>query len=201
MFNVEYREQIRELLVEKARSDSRLPAAAAVGGSAGQGDRWSDLDLTFAVADGTPVEAVLSDWTQTLLADFEAMVLFDLPFLSTIYQVFLLPGTLQVDLSFTPAAEFGAPGRASSCCSVRRLSAHFRRRRQRYISSGSACAPRFVGIPVSNGGDYGRRNTGYTGYAIKYWYSPVTALAWRRVMGGDSTACLGRYSTNPRAPW
>src|SRR5665213_1146024 len=110
MFSVEYREHIRELLVEKARSDSRLPAAASVGGSAGQGDRWSDLDLTFAVADGTPVEAVLADWTQTLLADFDAVVLFDLPFLSTIYRVFLLPGKLQVDLSFTPAAEFGALG-------------------------------------------------------------------------------------------
>jgi hypothetical protein len=110
MFNIEDREQIRELLIEKAWLDSRLVAAAAVGGSAGQGDRWSDLDLTFGVADGTPVEAVLLDWTQALLTDFGAAVLFDLPFLSTIYRVFLLPGTLQVDLSFTPAAEFGPLG-------------------------------------------------------------------------------------------
>src|SRR5665213_1009172 len=110
MFRVEDREQLRELLVEKARLDTRLVACAAVGGSAGQGDRWSDLDLTFAVADGTPVEAVLTDWTQTLLADFDAAALFDLPFLATIYRVFLLPGKLQVDLSFTPAAEFGALG-------------------------------------------------------------------------------------------
>ena len=110
MFSVEDRERARELLIEKARSDSRVVAAAAVGSSASGGDRWSDLDLTFGVVDGTPVEAVLTDWTQVLLADFDAAVLFDLPVLSTIYRVFLLPGALQVDLSFTPAADFGARG-------------------------------------------------------------------------------------------
>jgi hypothetical protein len=36
--------------------------------------------------------------------------LFDLPVGSTIYRVFLLPGLLQVDLSFTPASKFGARG-------------------------------------------------------------------------------------------
>ncbi len=110
MFSVEDRERVRDLLIAKARSDSCLAAAATVGSSAGGGDRWSDLDLTFGVASGTPVEAVLTDCTQALLADFDAAVLFDLPVLSTIYRVFLLPGALQVDLSFTPAAEFGARG-------------------------------------------------------------------------------------------
>lgn len=110
MFSIDERERVRELLLEKARSDARVVAAAAIGGSASGGDRWSDLDLTFGVADGVPVEAVLTDWTQALQADFGAAVLFDLPVLSTIYRVFLLPGMLQVDLSFTPAAEFGARG-------------------------------------------------------------------------------------------
>jgi len=110
MFSVEERDRIRDLLVERARSDARLVAAAAIGASAGEGDRWSDLDLTFGVADGVPVETVLADWTGALVAEHGAVVLFDLPFLSTIYRVFLLPGALQVDLSFTPAAEFGALG-------------------------------------------------------------------------------------------
>jgi hypothetical protein len=110
MFRVEDRERIRALLVEKARADPRVVAAAAVGSSASGGDRWSDLDLTFGVADGAPVAEVLEDWTRTVVADFAAVVLFDLPFESTIYRVFLLPGALQVDLSFTPAAEFGARG-------------------------------------------------------------------------------------------
>jgi hypothetical protein len=110
MFGPEDRERIRELLTEKARSDPDVVAAAAVGSSAGGGDRWSDLDLTFGVAPGVAVETVLASWTRDVIADFDAAVLFDLPVLSSIYRVFLFPGVLQVDLSFTPAAEFGARG-------------------------------------------------------------------------------------------
>ena len=110
MFSSEDREHLREWLVERARSDSRVVAAAAVGGSASRGDRWSDLDLTFAVADGVSVDAVLTDWTHARVSERDAAVLFDLPVPPTIYRVFLLPGALQVDLSFTPAATFGARG-------------------------------------------------------------------------------------------
>lgn len=110
MFTVEYRTQVREALIEKARDDPRIESAAAVGGSArGDGDRWSDLDLTFGVA-GSSLDEVLAEWTQDLRGRFHAVSLFDLPVLSSIYRVFLLPGSLQVDLSFTPATEFGARG-------------------------------------------------------------------------------------------
>jgi hypothetical protein len=98
------------VLVEKARGDERVVAAAAVGSSAVGGDRWSDLDLTFGVRDGVAVQGVLADWTRTMVEEFAAVELFDLPFMTTIYRVFLVPGALQVDLSFTPAAEFGARG-------------------------------------------------------------------------------------------
>lgn len=110
MFSVEDREAVRNCLIETARHDSRLIAAAAVGSSAGEGDRWSDLDLTFGVAEHVPINLVLEEWTQFVVTRFDAVALFDLPHLSTIYRVFLLPGALQVDLSFTPAAEFGALG-------------------------------------------------------------------------------------------
>jgi hypothetical protein len=110
MFTVEYRARVRDELTEKAKQDPRIEAAAAVGGSAeGDGDRWSDLDLTFGVA-GNAHEQALADWTTDLHARFDAVSLFDLPVLSTVYRVFLLPGSLQVDLSFTPAADFGALG-------------------------------------------------------------------------------------------
>jgi hypothetical protein len=109
MFSAETRDRLREHLIEKARADPRIVAAAAVGSSAAGGDRWSDLDLTFGVAEGV-VEDVLADWTQSMVADFNAAVLFDLPRGSSIYRVFLLPGMLQVDLSFTPQAEFGSRG-------------------------------------------------------------------------------------------
>jgi hypothetical protein len=110
MFQPDTRERLRHHLIEKARADTRIVAAATVGGSATGGDRWSDLDLTFGVASATPMETVLSDWTETMTGDFDAEVLFDLPRDSSVYRVFLLPGMLQVDLSFTPGADFGAHG-------------------------------------------------------------------------------------------
>ncbi|MCI4369141.1 MAG: nucleotidyltransferase domain-containing protein [Thermoplasmata archaeon] len=111
MFTVEDRTRARERILEKARSDGRIVAAAVVGSAAGnEEDRWSDLDLTFGVAEGVAVGPVLSEWTRDLSTLLRAVPLFDLPYRATIYRVFLLPGNLQVDLSFTPAAEFGALG-------------------------------------------------------------------------------------------
>lgn len=110
MFTVEYRTRVREELIEKAREDPRIESAAAIGGSAeGDGDQWSDLDLTFGVA-GSARDEVIADWTDDMRSDYDAVTLFDLPVQSSLYRVFLLPGSLQVDLSFTPAAEFGALG-------------------------------------------------------------------------------------------
>jgi hypothetical protein len=111
VFTVEERDRVRERLVEWARDDPRIIAAALVGSLAlGGGDRWSDLDLTFGLAHGADVADVLSDWTDRMEREFDAARLFDLPHLSTIYRVFLLPGDLQVDLSFTPGNGFGALG-------------------------------------------------------------------------------------------
>jgi hypothetical protein len=109
IFTVEDRERVHERVLELAAADERVVAGAVVGSLAlGVGDRWSDLDLTFAVVDGVPLPDVLGDWTNRLVAELDAVHLFDLPRGSSIYRVFLLPGCLQVDLSFTPASEFGA---------------------------------------------------------------------------------------------
>ena len=111
MFSVDDRDRVHDRVLEMASIDPRVVAAAVVGGLAeGGGDRWSDLDLTFAVADAVPLSEVLADWTEELAAEFDAAHLFDLPAGPSIYRVFLLPGCLQVDLSFTPAAAFGARG-------------------------------------------------------------------------------------------
>ncbi len=110
MFSVEERDRVRGGLLERAGADARIVAAAEVGGLAGGGDRYSDLDLTFGVADGSDLGAVLADWTRELAAELEAAHLFDLHAGPSVYRVFLLPGCLQVDLSFTPAGEFGALG-------------------------------------------------------------------------------------------
>ncbi len=111
MFTVEERDRVRNRLVQMSHADPRLVAGALVGSTAGgQGDRWSDLDLTFGLADGAAVDDVLADWTVRLANEFQAVHIFDLPHLSTIYRVFLLPNNLQVDLSFTPGKKFLAKG-------------------------------------------------------------------------------------------
>ena len=111
VFTVHERERAQERILELAKADPRVVAGAAVGSLAtGPGDRWSDLDLTFGVEDGVALTDVLEEFTRELVESFDAVVLFDLPFESSIYRVFLLPGSLQVDISVTPASDFGARG-------------------------------------------------------------------------------------------
>lgn len=93
-----------------ADEDERVVDGKIVGSLAtGGGDRFSDLDLTFAVADGVPIADVLEDWSTIVESELGAVRLFDLPARSSIYRVFMLPGCLQFDLSFTPAAQYDAP--------------------------------------------------------------------------------------------
>ncbi|HEX3453910.1 MAG TPA: hypothetical protein VHS03_04725 [Gaiellaceae bacterium] len=107
MFTVEERDALRDRVLRLADEDERVVAGAVVGSLAlGGGDRYSDLDLTFAVADDVPVADVLDDWTRLLVEEQEAVQLFDLGHGPTTYRVFLLPGRLQFDLSLTPAGSF-----------------------------------------------------------------------------------------------
>lgn len=111
MYSIEDRNRIRDYVLQIADSDKRVVAGAVVGSLAlTEGDRWSDLDLTFAVADDVSMFDVLEDWTRIIMREFKAAHLFDLPSGPSIYRVFLLPDCLQFDLSFTPASKFGATG-------------------------------------------------------------------------------------------
>ncbi len=111
LFTVAGRERVRERVLALAAADARVVAGAVVGSMAlADGDRWSDLDLTFAVVAGVPIRDVLDDWTRTLAAELDAITLFDLPAGPSLYRVLLLPGCLQFDLSLTPAPSFGATG-------------------------------------------------------------------------------------------
>jgi hypothetical protein len=111
LFTIDDRNRVRDQVLEWAAADPRVVSGAVVGSLAlSAGDRWSDLDLTFGVADDASLQAVLADWTHRLENEFQAARLFDLPSGPSIYRVFLLPGCLQFDLSFTPAAQFGATG-------------------------------------------------------------------------------------------
>jgi hypothetical protein len=111
VFTVAQRDALRARVLELAEADGRVVAGAAVGSLAlGGGDRFSDLDLTFGVADDVPVAQVLEDWTRTLVDELRAVRLADLERGPTIYRVFLLPDALQFDLSLTPAAWFRPGG-------------------------------------------------------------------------------------------
>ncbi|HEX2698168.1 MAG TPA: hypothetical protein VHM28_10710, partial [Anaerolineales bacterium] len=60
MFTIEDRNRVREHVLKMATSDARVVAGATVGSLAlSDGDRWSDLDLTFAVADNFSMYDVL----------------------------------------------------------------------------------------------------------------------------------------------
>jgi hypothetical protein len=112
MFTVEQRDAVRERVRRLGEEDARVVAGAAVGSLAvdGGGDRFSDVDLTFAVADDVPVGNVLDDWTHMLSDEFDAVQLADLERGPTTYRVFLLRDLLQLDLSMTPAARFRPAG-------------------------------------------------------------------------------------------
>jgi hypothetical protein len=111
MFTVQQRDALRDRVLRLADNDERVVAGAAVGSLAVDGgDRFSDLDLTFGIADNSRVADVLGDLTDTLVDEDGAVQLADLPVGPTIYRVFLLPEALQFDLSMTPAAQFRPGG-------------------------------------------------------------------------------------------
>jgi hypothetical protein len=111
VFTVEQRDALREHVRRLAEEDERVVAGAAVGSLAVDGgDRFSDVDLTFGIADHVQVADVLDDWTRTLIDELDAVQLADLERAPTTYRVFLLPDALQFDLSMTPAAQFRPAG-------------------------------------------------------------------------------------------
>lgn len=72
MFTVAERDAVRDRILGLAKADPRVVAGAVVGSPAlGDGDDWSDVDLTFAVAEGVPLEDVLDDWTRRVVAELD----------------------------------------------------------------------------------------------------------------------------------
>lgn len=111
VFTTQERDRVRDRILALAEADPRVVSGAILGSLAlGPGDRWSDLDLSFGLADGVAVDEVLAEWTETVERELDGVHLFDLARGRMIYRVFLLPGLLQFDLSLGPQAEFGARG-------------------------------------------------------------------------------------------
>ena len=111
LFSVEERDRVRARLLARAEADGAVVGAAFTGSYAtGDADRWSDTDLVLGVR-GTEVGATLDAWTAWLRDDFGALHHWDLPVgPASVVRVFLLPGWLELDLTFAPEAEFGPRG-------------------------------------------------------------------------------------------
>ena len=111
MFSEEERTHLRAELVAAAEADEMVTAAALVGSAArGREDQWSDIDLALRGAPGGQLADVARRWTDRMYGAHQATAHFDLWSGNTLYRVFLLPNTLQVDLSFWPADDFAPVG-------------------------------------------------------------------------------------------
>lgn len=111
VFSIEDRERLREELVSLARADARVSGAALTGSAAlGREDRWSDIDLALCIADEADRAQVIADWSDRMYDEHAAVHHLDVSRGETVYRVFLLGSTLQVDISFWSPAEFGATG-------------------------------------------------------------------------------------------
>ena len=110
MFTPDDRRALREALIARAGGDDRVVAAALVGSSAtGAEDEWSDIDLALAV-EADRLDATIEDWTTSMYEAHGAVHHLDVRWEATVYRVFLLGSTLQVDISFWPSAAFIATG-------------------------------------------------------------------------------------------
>ena len=168
MFTVEQRDALRERVLRHAKEDDRIVAGAVVGSLAvDEGDRFSDLDLTFGIADRTPI-----------VDELDAVHLVDLVRDPTIYRVYVLPDALQFDLSMTPAAHFRPAGPRFQLRSARQRrltrrlemgrnqeSSLFRRPRSRTTCSVGASFMLFTRVRASSADVPGRPSTASAQYA------------------------------------
>ena len=110
IFTPEEREELRQQLVSAAQHDSNLCGAAHTGsGATSRLDRWSDIDLALSLKPAASHEQVVSQWTDRLY-QHGAVAHVDVMRGTTLFRVFLLKNTLQVDIAFWRAEDFAAIG-------------------------------------------------------------------------------------------
>jgi len=111
LFTEKEREQLRAELVSCATKDGQIIGAAYIGSAAaGRLDRWSDIDLALCLAPDADLNDVAADWSNRLYVEYDAAAHHDVRHGSTLFRIFLLKSTLQIDLSFWPADAFSAIG-------------------------------------------------------------------------------------------
>ena len=111
MYSSEEREKTRAALIQGAEQDSRIIGAAHLGSAAvDRLDAWSDIDIALCISSDAVMKDVVSDWTRHLYDQHDAITHCDVRRGETLYRVFLLRNTLQIDVSFWPAQNFRAVG-------------------------------------------------------------------------------------------
>ncbi|TCO60539.1 hypothetical protein [Actinocrispum wychmicini] len=99
MFTPNERENLRNELVTAAKDDPRIVAAALTGSAAvGQEDAWSDIDLALSLDPAADTGQVITDWTEHMRRH-DVVAHLDMPLSGTLFRVFLLRSTLQVDIA------------------------------------------------------------------------------------------------------
>jgi hypothetical protein len=111
IFTPDERERLRGELVSAAEKDANLCGAAHTGsGAAARLDRWSDIDLALCLKPDAPHDQVIAEWTDRLYRKHGAVAHVDVMRGATLFRVFLLRNTLQADVAFWRAEDFGAIG-------------------------------------------------------------------------------------------
>ena len=111
IFTADERECLRDELVSAAQADPDLCGAAHTGSAASSRlDRWSDIDLALCLKPAAGHEQVVAKWTDRLYHHHGAVAHVDVMRGTTLFRVFLLKNTLQVDVAFWSAQDFGATG-------------------------------------------------------------------------------------------
>jgi hypothetical protein len=162
VFTVEQRNALHAHVLTLAETDPRIVAGAAVGSLAlGGGDRFSDLDLTFAVDDNVPVAEVLSDWTRTLSDTLAAVHLSTLLTGPRPTASFCCPMRFNSIFHSRRRPTSSRPVRGSGCCSAKppRSRAGTPSCRRPETSSGGVSSTACTRTRASNAGVSGRRST------------------------------------------
>jgi hypothetical protein len=106
MFTAEDRDRVRGQLLSRAEADGAVTGAAFTGSLATRaGDRWSDTDLVLGVRG--ELAATVNKWTRWLYDELGAVHHWDLTVAASVVRVFLLPGWLELDVTFAPEDQFG----------------------------------------------------------------------------------------------
>jgi hypothetical protein len=111
IFTSDERERLRDELVAAAQQDANLCGAAHTGSAAASRlDRWSDIDIALCLKPTASDDQVVAEWTTRLYQHHEAIAHMDVMRGPTLFRVFLLRNTLQVDIAFWRSEDFGAIG-------------------------------------------------------------------------------------------